>query len=461
MLKGHFWLPGREADCQAGVLQVGPGEAPTIATVEPLLSPWREVRRSDQPDGRTIVVQDFDEEELATPVTIHGQLDHGRPVTLINAMTVHWGTPDAAGFTHQLRGIQAVVGGHLRDQDHPFTGIRVRLRNADAWRPWTQQEQRTAETHLANGGDITMEDLPVSGQASHSALWLTGRGLPPATLRGMGTHFVQPLINLFTLATDRPCPPLALQVQEGTADSPWWDVYSAALQADESTDLRSDLPRWLLRPTDIGLQQVVTWLDKVNLLGPLPAVVADLAHTQPISLDTQALLLATVAEGLHRRLYPGDLRFHEDSELNTNVAERVQAAAAEAADPIHPAAKTAVSGLLKYVGDLGYAKRLARLASDAEAVAPGVTGRTSRWKNLVFGIRNEYAHRISAGFLNDKDFDDRLAAAFSLRWLLTAILLLQSDVDASILRTRLTGHEQYQRFIADANVWCPGIYTAA
>ena len=457
--EGHFWLPGREANRQAGVLRVGPGLAPTIATIEPLLSPWREVRRTDQPDGQTTVVtQDFVVEELTTPVTIHGLDGHRRPLTLISATTVHWGRPDAAGYTHQFRGIQAVVGGYMRDRDHSFTGFRVRLRNLEAWRPRLQQAQWTAEVSLANGGSITIEDLPVPGQASHSALWLTGRALPPATLRGMGTYFVRPLISLFTLATGRPCPLLALQVQEDSPGGPWWDVYSAALQAEESTDLRWDMPRWLLRPADVGLPQVGTWLDKVSLLGPLPAVVADLAQAHAISLDTQALLLATVAEGLHRRLYPDDLRFHEDRKLNKDIAERVQVTAAEAVDLIHPDAKIAVSSLLKHVGDIGYAKRLARLASVAEAAAPGVTGRTSRWRNLVFKVRNEYAHRISAGFLNDRDVDDRMTVAFSLRWLLTTVLLLQGGVDASVLRTRLTTHEQYQRFLIDAQVWCPQIY---
>ena len=457
--EGHFWLPGREADRQAGVLRVGPGLAPTLATIEPLLSPWREVRRTSLPDGQTAVAQDFAEEDLTTPVTIHGLDDRGRPMTLISATTVHWGRPDAAGYTHQFRGIQAVVGGYVRDRDHPFAGFRVRLRNVEAWRLWLQQTQLTAEVSLANGGSVTIEDLPVSGQASHSALWITGQALPPVTLRGIGTSFVRPLISLFTLATDRPCSPLALQVQEDSPGGPWWDVYSAALQADEeSTDLRWDLPRWLLQPADVGLHQVGTWLDKASVLGPLPAVVADQAQAHAISLDTQALLLATVAEGLHRRLYRGDRRFHEDEKLNEDTAKRVQATAAEAVDLIHTGAKNAVSGLLAHVGDIGYAKRLARLASVAEAAAPGVTGRTSRWKNLVSEIRNEYAHRISTGFLDDSDIDDRMTAAFSLRWLLTTVLLLQGGVDASVLQTRLAAHEQYQRFLADAQVWCPRIY---
>jgi hypothetical protein len=294
--------------------------------IKPLLSPWREVRRTNLPDGRTAVAQDFVEEELTTPVTIHGLDGRGRLLALISATTVHWGRPDAAGYTHQFRGIQAVVGGYMRDRDHPFTGFRVRLRNLEAWRPRLQQAQWTAEVSLANGGNITIEDLPVSEQASHSALWLTGQALPPFTLRGMGTYFARPLISLFTLATGRLCSPLALQAQEDSPGGPWWDVYSAALQADEeSTDLRWDLPHWLLQPADVGLHQVGTWLDKVSLLGPLPAVVADLAQAHAISLDTQALLLATVAEGLHRRLYPGDLRFHKDRTPNKDIAERVQA----------------------------------------------------------------------------------------------------------------------------------------
>ena len=187
MFEGHFWLPGREAERQAGVLRVGPGVAPAIATIEPLLSPWREVRRTHHPGGRTTVAQDFVEEDLTTPVTIHGLDDRGRPLTMISATTVHWGRPDAGGYRHQFRGIQAVVGGHVHDRDHPFTGFRVRLRNAEAWRPRLQQAQWTAEVHLANGGSVTIEELPVSGQASHSALWLTGQGLPPATFRGMAT----------------------------------------------------------------------------------------------------------------------------------------------------------------------------------------------------------------------------------------------------------------------------------
>jgi hypothetical protein len=456
--EGYFWLPGREVDRQSGIMRVGPGVAPTIATTQPLISPWREVGRTDHGDGQATVTRAFAEEKLTTPVTIYGLDDGKRPLTLISAMTTHWGPPDAEGYTHKLRGIQAVIGGHMRDRDHPFTSFRVRLRNLEAWRP-RQQDHETTEVALATGGSVTLEELPISGEASSPALWLTGRGLPPITLRNIGTYFVQPLISLFTLATDRPCPPLALQVSEEPPSSPWLDIYSAAVKADEDrSNLQWDLPRWLLQPADVGLEQIGSWLNKANLLGPLPAVVADLSQAQAISLDTQALLLATIAEGLHRRLYPDDLRFDDEKKLNAEIAERVQTTAAGAVESIHAGARAAVSGLLGHVGDIGYAKRLARLANVAETAALGVTGRTSRWKSLVSEVRNEYAHRISAGFLEDQDADNRLAVAFSLRWMLTAILLLESGVDASVLRTRLSAHEQYQRFLADAQVGCPRIF---
>lgn len=192
----------------------------------------------------------------------------------------------------------------------------------------------------------------------------------------------------------------------------------------------------------------------MNRLGPLPAVVADLAQANTISLDTQALLLATVAEGLHRRLYPEEVRFDEE------IADRVQAAAAEAVGSIHEKAREAVHGLLSHVEEVGYAARLTRLASVAEEVAPGVTGRTSKWKRLVFEVRNEYAHRLRASFLDDKDIDDRLTVALSLRWLLTGVLLLQANIEPLLLRNRFVDHEPFQRFLADAQVWRPDIYTS-
>lgn len=259
---GYFWVRGRDSNRQVGGLQVAPGVAPTVGTVSPLLSPWNEVRRTQQPDGPTVVTSNFEEAALLTPVTIHGLDSQGTPLTLLSATTTYWGPPDSAGHGHIFRGLQAMVGIHVQDRDRPFTGFRVRLRNLEAWRSCLQQAQWITEVTLADGGTVTMQDLPVPGCADRSALWLTLQGVPPSTLRSLESHYIQPLISLFTLAADRACAPTALQVQEGSPDGPWRDVYSAALQADDATaDLRSDIPRWLLQPSDLGLHQVGAWLD--------------------------------------------------------------------------------------------------------------------------------------------------------------------------------------------------------
>lgn len=196
-------------------------------------------------------------------------------------------------------------------------------------------------------------------------------------------------------------------MQEESSDGPWWDVYSVALHADDpDTDLRWEQPRWLLQPADVGLGQLAAWLDKVEQLGPLPAVVADLAHVSTISLDTQVLLLATVAEGLHRRLYPDDRRFDKQT------GKDVQAVAAAAVSLIHPEAEASVRGLLNHVEEVGYTRRLARLAEAVKDAVPGVTGNTSKWKAVVFEARNEYSHRLSIGFLDGIDIDRRQTVTF-------------------------------------------------
>lgn len=449
---GEFWVAGRADIRHTGVLEAGPLADPVVKTAQPLLSPWREQSRSQLPDGRTKVVQNFAEEALMTPVTIHGHDDAGTPLTLLDALTTYWGVPDETGAAaHVLQGSQAIVGAHIPDRNHLFTGIRVRLSKLRAWQPLLSEPTWIPEGVLAQGGTVAFQEPEVS-ESGGPSLWLSGQELPPSTLRVLDRSFWQPLVSLFTLVTGTQCVPLERQVQESPG-GPWWDTYSVTLRSDdEDIDTRWDQPRWLLQPPVVDARHVRVWLDRAELLGPLPAVVADLAHARPIALDTQVMLLTTVAEGLHRRLYPGDVRFDPDT------AAQVQNAAAAAVGSIHEKAEEAVRGLLGHVEDVGYGKRLARLAATVDAAMPGVTGRTNRWKNLVSDARNEYAHRLNTAFLEDEDFDRYLTVALSLRWLLTGALLLQADISEQVLKTAFESHEPYQRFLADARTWQPRTY---
>lgn len=452
--QGEFWVADRQDIRHTGTLEVGPLADPVVKTTGPLLSPWQEQSRSQLPGGRTVVARNFVDQALRVPVTIHGHDEAGTPVTLLDGLTTYWGMPDENGAAHVLQGSQAIIGAHIPDRNQLFTGIRVRLTRLRAWQPLLQEAAWNSEDVLARGGRVAFQEQEVSGSPGGSSLWISGQGLPPSTLRVIDRSFWQPLVSLFTLATGTQCVPLERQVQESPGGA-WWDTYSDALRSDdEDVNTRLEQPRWLLQPSAVDARHVRAWLDRAELLGPLPAVVADLAHARPIALDTQVLLLTTVAEGLHRRLYPGDVRFDDDT------ASKVRSVATDAVSSVHDEAVEAVRGLLGHVEDVGYAKRLARLAATVATVMPDVTGKTNQWKTLVYDARNEYAHRLQTEFLEDDDFDRYLAVALSLRWLLTGVLLLQADINAEALAAGVNGHEPYQRFLADVRQWQPRIYQA-
>ena len=61
---GQFWLQGSDSGRQAGVLRVGPDLTPSVGTVGPLISSWREIRRPEHSDGLIAVTQGFAEEVL-------------------------------------------------------------------------------------------------------------------------------------------------------------------------------------------------------------------------------------------------------------------------------------------------------------------------------------------------------------------------------------------------------------
>jgi hypothetical protein len=452
VFRGEFWVAGRADIRHTGVLEVEPLADPVVKTAQPLLSPWQEQSRSDLPDGGTKVVQNFTEEALMTPVTVHGRDDAGTPLTLIDALTTYWGVPDGNDAAHVLQGSQAIIGVHIPDRNHLFTGIRVRLSNLRAWQPHLRDPAWASKGVLAEGGTVAFQEPEVYEASGSPSLWISGQEMSPSTLRVLDRSFWQPLVSLFTLVTGARCVPLERQVQEAPG-GPWCDTYSVALHSDDKDiDTRWDQPRWLLQPLVVDARHVQVWLDKAELLGPLPAVVVDLTHARPVALDTQVLLLTTVVEGLHRRLYPGDVRFDRET------AKQVQNAAVAAVNSIHERAEAAVRGLLGHVEDVGYGKRLARLAATVNTAMPGVTGRTNRWKGLVSNARNEYAHRLNTAFLEDEDFDRYLTVALSLQWLLTGVFLLQADIGEQVLKAALKSHEPYQRFLADARKWQPRIY---
>jgi hypothetical protein len=267
--------------------------------------------------------------------------------------------------------------------------------------------------------------------------WFELTLLPPSRYHELGRTVVRPLCTLLTLTSGVPVRPLAMQVA-GEAGN-WWPVHAGPRNVGEGT---VQLLQQLIPLSDLTLNVVATWLGRANTLGPLPGTFASVLETD-LSVEAQALILTTVAEGLHRVLYPDTQRF------SVEHGDVVREAAVEAVRHVDESKSTAdaVNGFLSHVHEVSYAKRLQELAARAEELLPGITGKTAKWKALVYETRNRYAHQTSADWMEEDDLDRVLTTAQSLRWVVRLLLLDQAGVDAELLARRIAHHQRCQFFL--------------
>jgi hypothetical protein len=273
--------------------------------------------------------------------------------------------------------------------------------------------------------------------------------LPPASLRVLEHSYLQPLISLLQLATAQPVGLMEYAVRDG-AEGPWLPVHSRSQRAG---DLKLS-GRTLLTPRDLPIGVIKAWLDRVETLGPLPAGVASVV-TMPPALETQILMLTTISEGLHRRVFP------ESKGFPSEIADEIRAAATRAARDVNKAAADIINGHLAHLDEPSYGRRLKELAADAEDIVPGITGKPNQWKKLIYGARNDFAHHASTGWMEESDIDRYVTAALSLRWVLRAILLDQAGINRTLLRERFAHHQEYILFLEQARNWQPAVYPGA
>ncbi|MEV4714665.1 HEPN domain-containing protein [Micromonospora sp. NPDC049374] len=431
---GKFWIDTDSVGLQRpGVLRVGNGSTPVLLVDGALTSLMQAVGTSGA--GDTLVTR-YEPVSDFTPRTIHGITADGTKITLLHAQTRRYFgglLPDEQ--SEELQAIRVLIGEHVRNRDHPFSGIRVALQSAHAMLSplWPNR------TPLEDGGTVHLEE-------DAGTVWLVLQDFAPQSLSVLDRRYLRPLCTLLSLGIGDAVGLLAVQVREDSA-SPWWPIHSKAHEP-------YDLPirhGTLLRKGDISATVVATWLGKAETLGPLPPVVARGTRGSTV-LETQVLELTTVAEGLHRRLRPDALRFSDD------IGRAVRDAAAAAAEEIRVGSGEAVKGFLAYVQEIGYGQRLLDLAEMTRPVIPEVTGRTSRWKTAVYNARNDFAHRARPDWFDDSDYDQYVTVALSVQWLLRTILLIEAGIPASLLHARFQEHEEYQLFLEQAKVWQPRIY---
>lgn len=464
-LPGRFWLADAPEAVVPGRLGLGAG-GPRVH-LDGQLTPF--LREVTSPDG--LVHLELARAGAARPVCVHGDVAAG-PVSLVDALGVHWG-PDG----QRMQASYAMLGGHVAGREQRYTDVRVRLRYLDEWAalpgfarqaPGPDRAAGTFErpdlpaVELASGARLGLEQVLESslspgfdgGRVSRT-VWLDVLELPPLTWEQLGRGVLTPLATLLTLAVDADCPLVEVEAR-AAPDGPWLSVRSAWLRPP--ADRPRPLSRMLAPRHVLGLKQVARWLDRVEDLGPLPPVVAAAAAAPPRTVESGVLELATAAEGLARRLW------RDWDRLTPEQAGRARADALDAVAGQGGEVEAAVKGALEHVHEPSYPLRLLRLVEHAGDAVPGVVGRRteagrpSRWKSAAVEARNDFAHRLDKGWLDEGRVGGYVAVYESLRWLLTGVLLLEAGLSAEVLAGRFTQHEHYQLFLEQAPGWLPRVY---
>jgi hypothetical protein len=299
-----------------------------------------------------------------------------------------------------------------------------------------------APVSLQYGGRLELDQVLASsfddvlGGRLTRSVWLRIIDVPPATWRELDRSLVTSLSTLLTLAIDADCPPLHVQVATDCVTD-WPSVHSSGLSR---TPTRPIALERMLRPLNVlDLERVGAWLDRVETLGPLPSVIAGAVAGSPRTVEARVLELALAAEGLARRLLPDWNRFTVEEAAQAQEAAR--AAVMQQGEQVSAAVKAA----LQHLKEPSFSQRLLRLAERAEGVVPAVVGpRTeegypSRWKTAVVGARNDIADSLDRGWLEERRLDQYLAVMISLRWLVTAVLLLDIPATERGARTAASG----------------------
>lgn len=409
-LVGRFWLAGNERSAR-GRLSLDRGESPLLELDQPLTPSLQEVARHKGPgDSLTRQFVPVDEGPGYEALLLHGRLDDGSLLTLEDAFTTTRVWRSAGEDRQSLRARSAVVGAHVDGRDQTYARMRLRLRHQDAWvlrRLPAGGDSRCTPGHpdvdrfqsssvpLAGGGHLGLVHAPELEADDRdvarvgNAFWLELTELPPLTADLLDRRFVTPLASLLTLATGTDCPPVDFQVAI-TVDEPWLSVHHSGLRRDAEEVL--PIVQEILPMGAVGLVGVGQWLDRAPRLGPLPPVVAAAAAGASRSLESQLLELTTVAEGLHERLFPGEVNFPEEE------ADAARRLVGEAVEDLDERLRTAIASRLERLEDPSFSQRVEQLADSVATAAPGVTGKKNRWKGRVTTTRNEFAHR-SYGFL--------------------------------------------------------------
>lgn len=371
---------------------------------------------------------------------------------------------------HQVIGADwCIAGAHVR-ADTRYTGVRLRVSYLEEWArtpgleqthqldptvvaiTWSPPENATApfsefdqeatvETHTV----ATVTPIDFHGGRIQTANWLSLTGLNGWTLEEAVARFVIPTQILMSLLSGRRARITHLEVSttaDGTAHDAgtprWLQVYGHVVETNYDAPA-ADL---LLGRDTFNLEHFARWCIITTDLSPVPHVLSAATAGEFLTVETEAISLATAAEGLHRLLHPDQERFTDD-----DIAAAIEGV--EAATIPADVKTSLTSALGQYWGEPSHPQRMQALAERVADAAPGCVGRINRWKSQVTSQRVALAHGLASDD-NDDTITQTHALTRSLHWALTIRLFQQAGLPDAELAAALDESTAYQR---DQRMW--------
>lgn len=422
-----------------GILTAVVGEKPEARLTANLVPDPRVTIHEHPERNATVLTVSADAEravESFLPVTIHGRLDSGDAVTLLEAQD-----HGAAGwFTPKYRATSAVVGACV-SAEQLYSATRFRL-DCPYWL-----------AHLHDGDSCRVEDdgSELSVEADEDGNWLIYESAVPTSLRELEIRVISGCLALLQVALypDDDRATRETQVRVGDAD-PWLSVYGPAFCA-EPGDVEYET---LLAPDQLTVERFATWIALHTRLDGLTWVVA---RHMTGAVQARVLLLMPLVEGFHRRLPFEQSKFPAASRSALNGIKRAarQAAATKARTSLNvdpEQVHKAVSDALSHLEDVDYLERARVLVTEVCTVVPEIAESLTYLPERMTKVRNELAHQLlpadEAEPLKIRALE-WLVISNVAAWLLRALVLLRAGMDPQQLRERFLRFERFRFFRAN------------
>lgn len=223
-----------------------------------------------------------------------------------------------------------------------------------------------------------------------------------------------------------------MQIDDG---DPWLPVRSRNLYAKSPSTFAP-----LLQTDELTLGRLANWIPLHSKLDELDWAVAE----PPIGpIQTSLLARASVAEGLHRRLFPRSRRFDLGKGPLKAIRDELRERGTELFKQhgIDDKERTdkCVSDALNYMNDVSFRDRVDEMVGVVNTVAPGVLAGVPDFSRQLVRARNDLAHygEQTAAEPFEARIDRWTLFHLVIPWVLRILLLERAGVEPEVLRNAL------------------------